>query len=80
MLRELGIGLERRQHRPAVHARHHDVERDRCWTHAARERESLLASGRDDDPNTLLREEPRHQIVDDGIVVDHQHRALDGRR
>ena len=29
MSHELAVGLERAQHRPAVHPRHHDVERDR---------------------------------------------------
>ena len=44
----------------------------------ARQRETLLARGRGDDPEAFLREEARQQVVDDGIVVDHEHRALRG--
>ena len=70
---ELGIRFERRQHRPAVHARHHDVERDCCRTHAARQREP---SSPVDAITTRMPSFASNRVIRSctiGIVVDHEH-------
>ena len=51
---DLGVGLERRQHRPAVHPGHHHVQRDRVRPQLAGQSQALLAAGRGDDPEAFL--------------------------
>ena len=46
------VGLERREHRPAVHARHHHVERDRVGPQLARPAQALLAARRPSRPGS----------------------------
>ena len=72
-----GSALSAVEHRPAVHARHHHVERDRVRVQLARaSSQPFLAAGRADDAEAFLVQKSRDQVADRRVVVDDQDRSL----
>ena len=69
---ELRIGLQRREHRPAVDVGHHHVEQDRAGLEQPCHSQSRLAISRRLGPKALLAQEAREQVAGAGVVVDHQ--------
>ena len=74
-VRQGGVGLERRQHRPAVHPRHQHVQGDRVGARRAGQAQALLAPGGGEHPEALPGEGALQQVAHRRVVVDHQHRA-----
>ena len=73
-VRQRGVGLERREHRPAVHPRHEHVQGDRVGARRAGQAQALLAPGGGEHPEALPGEGALQQVAHRRVVVDHQHR------
>ena len=73
--REFGIGLEQRQHDPAVHLGHDDVERDDARAQFLRETEAIGAVQRELEIVALGAERFREQPVHAGVVVNDEDAA-----
>ena len=71
-LREVGIGLQRAQHRPAIHPRHDDVERDGVRPQRPGQPHAFLAARGRHHAVPLLAQERGHQVPRGGVVVDHE--------
>ena len=79
-VRQRGVGLEGRQHRPAVHPRHQHVQGDRVRARRAGQAQALLAPGGGEHPEALPGQGALQQVAHRRVVVDHQHRAGGARR
>jgi hypothetical protein len=77
---EAGIGLQLREHGPAVHVRHQDVEGDDVGAPLLGESQAFLAARGGEDPEAFAREEAAYQVQGGGVVVDHEHRRPGSRR
>ena len=73
---QLRISLERGQHRPAIHLRHHHVEQNRPGMQHLRQVQPLLAVRRDLNRKTLTLQKPRQQLPLRSVVIDHQYQLL----
>ena len=67
-----GVTLERREHAPAVEARHDHVEDDRRGMQLLGHPQALLAGVSGPSPEAFLVQVALHQLADRGVVVDDQ--------
>ena len=72
---QCGVCLERREHAPSVHSRHHDVQRDDVGPRVTGERDAGFTIGRRQHAIALLAQEPHHEIAHGRVVVYDEHRT-----
>ena len=78
-LGDLGIGADRVQHRPAVHARHLDVEQDRPGLQRPGQGQPGPPVIGGAHAKSLAFEEALEQVAGGGVVVDEQHHVVQMR-
>ena len=74
-----GIGFERGEHRPAVHAGHHHVEGDDGGLELLSRVRGRAAVGGGYDTITVFGERALHEVAHAGVVVDDEHGGVRAR-